>query len=177
MRACARSLTPRRAWTRRLFLTGYWLVLACNLFGIPLHYNFLVLSSQKDKPKMGWSRWLGRVLLADPWGASDSGLWYNLEAAWIALLIPVSGLIYLTRGFLLDSNMPLLALFMIWNLLLTYLLFGIVPTFVYLTGWGQRHLPWLLDVLNIAAKFPLPIMIIVGFITRPVTFRPCITPS
>ncbi len=161
----------------RLFLTGYWLVLACNLFGIPLHYNFLVLCNHRERAKRGvsWTQWLARIMLADPWGASDSGLWYNLEAAWIALLIPVSGLIYLTRGFLLDSNMPLLALFMIWNLLLTYLLFGIVPTAVYLTGWGSRNLPWLLDILNIAAKFPLPIMIIVGFITRPVTFRPCIT--
>lgn len=162
----------------RLFLTGYWLVLACNLFGLPLHYNFLVLSGHrardKSKPSGGF-RWLARIMLSDPWGASDSGLWYNLEAAWTALIIPVGGLIYLTRGFLLDSNMPLLAQFMIWNLLVTYLMFGIVPTVVYLTGWGRQKLPWLLDILNIAAKFPLPIMIIIGFITRPVTFRPCIT--
>ena len=159
----------------RLFLTGYWLVLACNLFGIPLHYNFLVVSRNKEKHRMGWGRWLTRLLLADAWGASDSGIWYNLEAAWIAILIPFSGLVYLTRGFLLDWDMPVLVLFMIWNLLLTYLLFGIVPTVVYLTGKGQKHLPWLLDLLNILAKFPLPIVIIVGFITRPVTFRPCIS--
>ena len=160
----------------RLFLTGYWLVLACNLFGIPLHYNFLVLSNHKDKPRSAGARqWLARLLLSNPWGSSDSGLWYNLEAAWIALLIPVSGLIYLSRGFLFDTDMPAIALFMIWNLLLTYTMFGVIPTVVYITGRGSKHLPWLLDVLNIAAKFPLPIVIIVGFITRPVTFRPCIS--
>ena len=161
---------------RRLFLTGYWLVLACNLFGIPLHYNFLVVASRKDQHKTkttGWSKWVARLLLSDPWGDADSGVWYNLEAAWIAILIPFSGLVYVTRGVLFDTSMPALVLVMIWNLLLTYLLFGIVPTFVYLTGMGRRHLPWLLDILNVAAKFPLPILIIVGFITRPVSFRPC----
>jgi hypothetical protein len=160
------------------------MVLACNLFGIPLHYNFLVLHNNnnnnngdalKAKHRTGGVGWLARLLLSNQWGSNDSGLWYNLEAAWIAILVPVSGLVYLTRNFLLDFDMPLIALFMIWNLLITYLMFGIVPTFVYVTGWGRRQLPWLLDILNVAAKFPLPIVIIVGFITRPVTFRPCIT--
>jgi hypothetical protein len=156
------------------------MVLACNLFGIPLHYNFLVLHNNngdaaKTKHRTGGLGWLARLLLSNQWGSPDSGLWYNLEAAWIAILVPVSGLVYLTRGFLLDFDMPVIVLFMVWNLLITYLMFGIVPTFVYVTGWGRRQLPWLLDILNIAAKFPLPIVIIVGFITRPVTFRPCIT--
>lgn len=135
-----------------------------------------MLLHQKDKSRStGARQWLARLLLSNPWGSSDSGLWYNLEAAWIALLIPVSGLIYLSRGFLFDPDMPAIALFMIWNLLLTYTMFGIIPTVVYITGRGSKHLPWLLDILNIAAKFPLPIVIIVGFITRPVTFRPCIS--
>ncbi len=135
-----------------------------------------MLLHHKDKSRStGARQWLARLLLSNPWGSSDSGLWYNLEAAWIALLIPVSGLIYLSRGFLFDPDMPAIALFMIWNLLLTYTMFGIIPTVVYITGRGSKHLPWLLDILNIAAKFPLPIVIIVGFITRPVTFRPCIS--
>lgn len=131
--------------------------------------------SSRPKHSTGAGAWLARILFSNPWGSQDSGFWYNLEAAWIAILIPVSGLVYLTRGFLLDSNMPVIALFMVWNLLVTYLMFGIVPSIVYITGWGRRQLPWLLDILNIAAKFPLPIVIIVGFITRPVTFRPCMS--
>jgi hypothetical protein len=157
-----------------LFLTGYWLVLACNLFGIPLHYNFLV-AMNRNIPKGGWTTWLARLLLSPPWGDADSAVWYNLQAAWISLMIPVSGLVYLSRRFLLDPDMPVIALFMVWNLLITYLMFGVIPTVVYLTKRGIRTLPWLLDILNICAKFPLPIVIIVGFITRPVTFRPCIS--
>lgn len=156
-----------------MFLAGYWLVLACNLFGLPLHYNFLILKS-KLHGKGVWAT-LSTLLFAGPWGDRDSGLWYYLQGAWVSVLIPVSGLVYLTRAVLLSSDIPTLVLFMIWNLLITYLMFGIVPTFVYITGWGRKQLPWLLDILNIAAKFPLPIVIILGFITRPVTFRPCIS--
>jgi hypothetical protein len=31
----------------------------------------------------------------------------------------------------------------------------------------------MLDLLNVAAKFPLPIIILMGFITRPATTRYC----
>lgn len=62
---------------------------------------------------------------------------------------------------------------MIWNLLITYSLFGIVPTFVYLSRQGRSRLPWLLDLLNISAKFPLPLIILSGFIMRPATTKFC----
>jgi hypothetical protein len=158
-----------------MFLSGYWLVLACNLFGLPLHYNFLVLKSKVQHHGKGWWGTVSTLLFAGPWGDRDSGLWYYLQGAWVSILIPMTGLVYLTRMVLFSSDMPVLVLFMIWNLLITYLMFGIVPTFVYITGKGKKQLPWLLDILNIAAKFPLPIVIILGFITRPVTFRPCIS--
>jgi hypothetical protein len=91
----------------------------------------------------------------------------------MCLLVPVAGLIYLTRDVLFDTDMPALVLFLIWNLLLTYSLFGIVATFVYITGIGRDHLAWMLDILNIAAKFPLPLIILSGFITRPASTRFC----
>lgn len=96
-----------------------------------------------------------------------------MQAAWVSLLTPMIGLIFLTRDILFDRDMPALVLVLIWNLLLTYTLFGIVPTIVYLTGLGRKHLPWLLDILNIMAKFPLPLIILSGFITRPATNRFC----
>jgi hypothetical protein len=91
----------------------------------------------------------------------------------MCLLVPVAGLIYLTRDVLFDTDMPALVLFLIWNLLLTYSLFGIVATFVYITGIGRSYLAWMLDILNIAAKFPLPLIILSGFITRPASTRFC----
>lgn len=83
------------------------------------------------------------------------------------------GLIFLTRDILLDSSMPALVLVLIWNLLLTYSLFGIVPTAVYVTGLGRMRLAWFLDILNLLAKFPLPLIILSGFITRPATTKFC----
>ena len=91
----------------------------------------------------------------------------------MCLLAPLGGLIYLTKDVLFSTDMPTLVLLLIWNLLLTYSLFGIVPTFVYFTGIGGGRLVWLLDVLNIMAKFPLPLIILAGFITRPATDKFC----
>lgn len=87
--------------------------------------------------------------------------------------MPVCGLIFVTRRYLLSDEMPGLVLFLIWNLLVTYSLFGVLPTFIYATGWKRNSLAWVLDILNIAAKFPLPIVILSGFITRPATTRFC----
>jgi hypothetical protein len=98
-----------------------------------------------------------------------------LQAAWISLLIPLTGLIYLTWDVLNSDDMPILVTLLIWNLLLSYSMFGIVPTFVYITGMGRKQLPWLLDLLNLTAKFPLPLIILSGFITRPGTTRFCYT--
>jgi hypothetical protein len=96
-----------------------------------------------------------------------------LQAAWMCLLVPVAGLVYLTLEVLFDTSMPALVLFLIWNLLFTYSLFGVVATFVYKTGLGTDHLAWLLDILNLTAKFPLPLVILSGFITRPASTRFC----
>lgn len=106
---------------------------------------------------------------------SDPGVNQNclLQAAWVCLLVPTAGLIFLTRDVLFDTSMPALVLVLIWNLLLTYSLFGIVPTIVYVTGLGRNKLAWLLDILNLLAKFPLPLIILSGFITRPATTRFC----
>ena len=96
-----------------------------------------------------------------------------LLGAWTSLLVPLGGLVYLTRDVLFDTSMPALVLFIIWNLLLTYSSFGLVSTFVYASGLGRQALPFLLDLLNLFAKFPLPVVILTGFITRPATTRFC----
>ncbi len=85
----------------------------------------------------------------------------------------MGGLIFLTKDVLFSTDMPVLVLLLIWNLLLTYSLFGIVPTFVYMTHLGSSQLARLLDVLNVLAKFPLPLIILSGFITRPATNKFC----
>jgi hypothetical protein len=88
-------------------------------------------------------------------------------------LVPLGGLIFLTRDILFSTDMPALVVFLIWNLLITYSLFGIVPTFIYTTNWGSNQFAKLLDFLNLSAKFPLPITILFAFIQRPATTRFC----
>ena len=81
----------------------------------------------------------------------------------------------MTQGWLFETSMPWIALFMIWNMLFSYCLFGIVPSVVYVAGnreWMQ-NLPWLLDILNLMAKFPIPILILIAFSTRPAGFHAC----
>jgi hypothetical protein len=157
------------AW---LFLTGYWLLVACNALGIALHFNFLAYS-QSFSDDSGALGWVMRLVFAGSWSDPAVNLSCILQAAWVCLLVPMGGLVYLTRDVLFSRDMPALVLMMIWNLLVTYSMFGIVPTVVYATRMGLTRLAWLLDVLNVAAKFPLPIIILAGFITRPATTRFC----
>ena len=87
--------------------------------------------------------------------------------------MPLGGLVFQLRDTLFSTDMPVLVLILIWNLLLTYSLFGIVPTIAYMFRMTDRTLATQLDVLNFAAKFPIPMIILVGAITRPATDRFC----
>ncbi len=98
---------------------------------------------------------------------------YLLSAAWLSLLLPMSGLVYMTRGYLFSAELPALVAVMIWNLFLTYSLFGIIPTFMYVSWIGFDRLDLVLDVLNAVAKFPIPMQILYGYIARPAGVHPC----
>lgn len=183
------------AW---LFLMGYWMIQACNAIGIGFHYSVCcdlikeALRSLLDKttqdattptpngPQRATSSflsWIKGLIVNGSW-TDKWGHWVSmLNDAWVCLLIPIGGLVYMCRGWLLhfSGDMPWLAVVMIWQLLIMYCLFGIIPTIIYLSGrheWIQR-LPWWLDVLNLAAKWPVPIFIIVAFASRPAGFHPC----
>ena len=114
-----------------------------------------------------------RVLTASRRRDPAANLSCLLQAAWVCLLVPLGGLIFQTKDILFDTDVPVIVLVLIWNLLLTYSLFGIVPTFAYMFRLTDRTLATQLDVLNFIAKFPLPMIILSGFITRPATSRFC----
>jgi hypothetical protein len=102
---------------------------------------------------------------------------YLLQASWLCLVLPIGGLVYMTRAWLFaqDQNMPWIALAMVWLLLIAYSMFGLIPTAVY--SFYRRDLiqklPWMLDLLNLLAKFPVPILILIAFSTRPSGFHTC----
>jgi hypothetical protein len=86
----------------------------------------------------------------------------------------MAGLVYLIRDYIFSSELPIIAQIMIWNLLISYSLFGIIPSLIYITGKGLAHLDWMLDILNVVAKFTLPILVLVAFQTRPAMFKACV---
>jgi hypothetical protein len=175
------------AW---LFLAGYWMIQACNAIGIAFHYSicFEIWYAQEEPKTPGgeghsgnlvtsFLAWMRNLVLKGGWPDRWVHHLSLLNNAWLCLLFPIGGLVYMSRSWLLSfsTDMPWLAIVMIWQLLLTYCMFGIVPTAVYLSGrcdWIQK-LPWCLDVLNLAAKWPLPIFILIAFTTRPAGFHMC----
>jgi len=100
---------------------------------------------------------------------------YLIECSWLCLVLPLGGLIYLTRGWIFSGDVPAIALGMIWLLIVGFSMFGIVPSVVYAMYRRDlmSKLPWILDVLNLAVKFPVPILILVAFVTRPAMFHAC----
>lgn len=158
------------AW---LFLSGYWLLVVCNALGIALHISFALSGPSTPSENGGPLTWLFGLFFVGPWSSPEANKMALLQAAWVCLLVPMGGLVFLSREFLFSRDMPTLALFMIWNLLVTYSLFGIIPTFIYVTRWGKNSIAWLLDILNLSAKFPLPLVILSGFIMRPASTRFC----
>ena len=92
---------------------------------------------------------------------------YYMEGAWICMALSICIIGYITREILFTSRIPVIALIIIWNMLISYCLFGIIPTYWYLVGDVNHHLELSLDILNILAKFTLPIYILIGFSTMP----------
>lgn len=158
------------AW---LFLAGYWFLFVCNALGVALHASFLEHGESIQADKGGILAWAVFFFAGGPWRKHEANRVFLLQAAWVSLLIPMFGLIFLIRQYLFSTQMPVLAVFMIWNLLVSYSLFGLLPTFIYVTGFGKSAFAWILDILNVAAKFPLPIVILSGFILRPASTKFC----
>jgi len=157
-----------------LELSCYFLIAACNVWGAPLHVAYVAHWRRPEAPAGSWLVRNARALVCiGPWRSRATQRFAALWMAWLSLLAPLVGLLYLTRQFWFSSGMPWIAVVMSWNLLLTFCLFGLIPTAVYATGRWRAWLPWLLDLLNLLAKVPLPWLILAAFQTRPAGFRPC----
>lgn len=183
-------ITDAPAW---LFLMGYWMIQACNLIGISYHYTICAdldgvhpkRQDAKNANRGGandtspWMRnimeWFKSLLIKGSWDDKYVNQAYLLQNSWICLVIPIGALLYVIRYWIFSSNLPWIAVAMIWLLLASYSMFGIIPSVVYMSAqreWIQA-LPWALDVLNLIAKFPIPILILIAFSTSPTGFHAC----
>jgi hypothetical protein len=157
------------AW---LVLSGFFLIAACNVWGPAVHLGALDYWRARDERATWWD-YLRALLCIGSWRAPSSHRLAVLWLAWVSLLVPVAGLLYLTQRLWFSTAMPVIVTVMSWNLLVTYCLFGLIPTFVYLTNIGRARLGLILDLLNLAAKGPLPWILLYGFFGRPAGFAPC----
>ena len=100
-----------------------------------------------------------------------------LCASWLCLAMPFGGIIYLSRFWLFSfgGEMPAIALIMIWLLIVSYTMFGLIPTAAYWIKTREviQLLPWILDVLNLVAKFSIPWLVLISFLTRPAGLPTC----
>lgn len=169
------------AW---LVLSGLFLIASCNQWGVLVHLAFLMHWHRRQSlAPAGWWRWLRILLFAPPWIDKQGRAATVFELSWLCLAAPVSGLLYLTWPIWTSPAVPLIARFMIWNLLVTYCSFGLLASWVYLTHGSHllHSLRWVrldnlgtwLDRLNLLAKLPMPILITVGLLTRPSGWPAC----
>ena len=160
------------AW---LFLNGYWLIVACNMWGMLVHTQYAYVRANPSRTPRDWTTWFGEILCVPKY--KDRG-WIEysyLNCAWICLLVPIAGLIYVIRDYLLWGGLPWVVNAMIINLLFSYSLFGILPTITYTTGWEWDNLAYILDILNVISKLFIPLFVMIGLYTSPVGFMPCST--
>jgi hypothetical protein len=158
------------AW---MFLNGYWLILICNLFGLLIHAQFAFEMTEPKSKTTSWFQWLTTLPMVLLYKDKRWVAYSYLNMAWICLLVPTAGLLYLIRDYAMSGALPAVVQAMIILLLFSYSMFGIVPTIVYLTGLGWDRLHSYLDVLNLISKFPIPIIVMIGLYTSPAGFMPC----
>ena len=183
---CCLLIVDAPAW---VYICCYFFMIVCNLYGILLHSTVVIASLNIEKTdNVPGDNWFMNIITTGKWYVysytSDfrflchyllftyrRSRWVNkfyyMEGAWICMSISILIIGYIVREILFTSRIPVIVLIIIWNLLVSYCLFGIIPTYWYFVGDINHHLELSLDILNIAAKFTLPLYILIGFITMP----------
>lgn len=118
-------------------------------------------------PAENWRTKVAAVFGVGTWHA----LWVSwlelLKGAWVGLAVGMTIVIYFGYGYLFNTAIPGFVIFSLWNLVITYALFGVVATFFYAY---DRYWEWLepaLDVLSVSAKVPIAASVCVAFLQMP----------
>jgi hypothetical protein len=147
-------------------IVGYTGVLLCNLTGIMAHQ---CKSDQHRKPDTPW--------YSLDWVHGGNHFKLFMIHSWSALALSIGIIVYFGREALLNPDVPGWVRFVLWNLLVTYCLFGILATVCYaLMGtrldqarfdrWTVR-LDYGLTALSVAAKLPIALTVYYGLVMQP----------
>jgi hypothetical protein len=148
-------------------LFGFMGVMICNIAGIGAH-NCIV--NGDDSPPTEWYDL--------DWTKCGNHFKLFLIHSWIALATSMFIIIYLSRGTLTSSDVPTWVLFILWNLLATYTLFGVWATVCYVMAGREseheakfanwmRRLDFGLTILSAAAKLPVAFTVFYGLVQEP----------
>jgi len=147
-------------------LFGFTGIMICNITGIGAHNCKLDFTEEQP------TRWYDL-----DWTKCGNHFKLFLLHSWLALIASIMIIIYLSRDSLTSSDVPGWVRFILWNLLVTYTLFGVWATICYgMAGQRGRSLQfdkWMerldfgLTVLSAAAKLPIAYTVFMGLIQEP----------
>ena len=151
------------SWASIVAFTG---ILLCNLAGIAAHYCKL---DQHTKPSTPWYDL--------DWTKEGNHFKLFMLHSWSVLLLSIFIIIYLGWVDLTNDSVPTLVRFILWNLLVTYSLFGFWATLCYSFagtrvdpvrfGLWMGRLDYGLTVLSVAAKLPVAFTVYYGLVAEP----------
>jgi hypothetical protein len=148
-------------------LFGFTGIMICNITGIGAH-NCIIDGAEDPLP----TQWYDL-----DWNKCGNHFKLFILHSWLALLSSIFIIIYLAPNTLTSEDVPTWVRFILWNLLVTYTLFGVWATLCYAMAgkpipggrfdrWMQR-LDFGLTVLSVAAKLPVAYTVFYGIVQDP----------
>ena len=146
------------SWAATVGFVGVFL---CNLTGIMAHLSKI---DQRQKPQTKWYNL--------DWVNDGNHFKLFLLHSWTGLILAVGVILYLGRSNLTSTDIPWWVRLILWNLLVTFALFGIWATLCYaLMGAGSDkwmgRLDYGLSALSVAAKLPVAFTVYYGLVMKP----------
>jgi hypothetical protein len=149
-------------------LFGFVGIMICNITGIGAHYS-IIKPMPPDSKSSPWSDL--------DWTKEGNHFKLFILHSWLSLLSSMFIIVYLAGYSLTSSDVPIWVRFILWNLLVTYTLFGVWATICYslvdrsrkddhFDLWMER-LDYGLTILSAAAKLPVAYTVFYGLVQEP----------
>jgi hypothetical protein len=147
-------------------LFGFTGIMICNITGIGAHY--CKISMENPTP----TQWYDL-----DWTKDGNHFKLFILHSWLALVASMLIIYYLARDSMVSSDVPVWVRFILWNLLVTYTLFGVWATLCYSMADSAKHdgsfdrwmerLDYGLTILSAAAKLPIAYTVFYGLVQEP----------
>jgi hypothetical protein len=149
-------------------LFGFVGIMICNITGIGAHYS-IIKPMPPDYKSPQWSDL--------DWTKEGNHFKLFILHSWLALLSSMFIIVYLAGYSLTSNDVPTWVRLILWNLLVTYTLFGVWATICYSLAdrsrkdnqferWMER-LDYGLTILSAAAKLPVAYTVFYGLVQEP----------